>query len=182
MNRSSVNHRLLRWLPKWRMRTSTLRRQVASSSGTNTLGAPRSPSYLGISYSRMRCAEGVPRQLGDQPVILVEVVALVGEDDVGREVLHRLDAVLHRRPEIGQVAVAELVQDDFRARDALEQVLRAGAGLARPLAARAEHHPPHLERRRAMLELEQRPRAPQLDVVGMAAEGEDPQRVGARPR
>ena len=38
---------------------STFVRQVSTASGTNTLGEPRSPSYLGISYSRTRWSRNV---------------------------------------------------------------------------------------------------------------------------
>ena len=42
------------------------------------VGRPRSPSYFGISYSRIRWSRSiVPRQLRDEPVILVEVRAVV---------------------------------------------------------------------------------------------------------
>ena len=78
-------------------------------------GVPRSPSYLGISYSRTRWSRKVFHvSSADEPVVLVEVLAPMGQDDVRRTgLLQGLEAVLDRRAEIGEVAVPEVVDLDL---------------------------------------------------------------------
>ena len=57
-------------------------------------------------------APGVPGQLRDQAVVLVPVVAEVGEDEVGRPVtLERLEVLLHPGAGVGEEAVAVRVDD-----------------------------------------------------------------------
>src|SRR4051812_44404163 len=59
MNVSAVNQGLVACDAKEVVRPSTLRRQVPSSSGTYVLGLNGLPSYLGISYSRIRWLRNV---------------------------------------------------------------------------------------------------------------------------
>ena len=57
-------------------------------------------------------AEGVPGQLGDQPVVLVPVLEPVGEDQVGVDLgLEPLEALLHGRA-VGEEAVPEPLDGD----------------------------------------------------------------------
>src|SRR4029450_7854297 len=51
---SSLNQERPAWLGKPLRSSSILRWQRSGSRGTNRLGWPRSPSYLGISYSKTR--------------------------------------------------------------------------------------------------------------------------------
>ena len=107
-------------------------RATASVSGRYRLGVPRSPSYLGISYSRIRWSRiRVPGQLGDHPVVLVPVVPVVRQHHVGAEVgLGRLEGVLDLGPLERQVAVAELVDDDLPVGGLRQKAGGAGARLA----------------------------------------------------
>jgi hypothetical protein len=92
-----------------------LRFPVRAETGTNKFGWPRSPSYLGISYSRIRCLRQAAGELGDEPVILVAVFQAMAEDHV--RVLRRPSAprTLSRFAEMrGEMPVLELVQHDFR--------------------------------------------------------------------
>jgi|APGre2960657468_1045069.scaffolds.fasta_scaffold04399_5 hypothetical protein len=54
MKVSAVNRCLSRCEAKLSKMASTLRFAISAVSGMKKLGAPRSPSYLGISYSRTR--------------------------------------------------------------------------------------------------------------------------------
>ena len=80
-----MNQRLSRWVAKWASSASIFREAIDGlERRTNTLGEPRSPSYFGISYSRTRWSRKVFQVSSrDEPVVLVEVGALVREDDVG---------------------------------------------------------------------------------------------------
>jgi len=61
-----------------------LRSRVSGEREAKKFGDPKSPSYFGISYSRMRwVAPGVPGELGDEPVILVPVLAEMREHESG---------------------------------------------------------------------------------------------------
>ena len=57
--------------------------------------------------------EGVPSQLRDQSVILVEIVAIVREDQVGRYLAFELlERLFHEGALVRQEAIAELLDND----------------------------------------------------------------------
>ena len=150
-NSSSSNQCLSRWLGKASMISRAFSRASSFDTGTNTFGAPRSPSYFGISYSRIEMvAPCVPGQLADEPVILMQVVAGVREDHVRIEPrLQLLEDVLDLPTDVGEVAVAEPVDVDVgdrRARGSVSALARASS-LRSPV--RAEHDPRDLELRAA---------------------------------
>ena len=116
---------------------------------------------------------GVPGEVRDEPVVLVPVVPVVGEDEVGRALaLERLERLLHRRAGVGQEPVPELVHDDARARHARQEGRCGGARLGGPRRRRAEDHPRHLDVPEGG-EAEHRAAAADLDVVAVGAERED---------
>jgi hypothetical protein len=58
--------------------------------------------------------ERVPRQLGDQPVILMKVAAIMGQDEFGAEFsLQFFKKILDLCPDLGEIAVPEFAGDDF---------------------------------------------------------------------
>ena len=75
-----------------------MRRDWPSESGTNALGAHVAVVLRHLVLEDQVVAEGVPGQLAADPVILVQVGALVGEDDVGREICLQLFEVLDPLP------------------------------------------------------------------------------------
>ena len=67
---------------------------IGSSSGTKTFGAPRSPSYFGISYSRIRWSRNV-FQVSSHARRYPAVFTRVREDEIGPHVLEALEDLLH---------------------------------------------------------------------------------------
>ena len=66
-----------------------------------------------LVFQDQLAAEGVPGQLGDQPVVLVPVLEPVGEDQVGLDLgLEPLEALLDGRAVVGEEAVPEPLDGD----------------------------------------------------------------------
>ena len=119
-------------------------------------------------------AEGVPRQLAGESVILVEVVTGVGEDELRIDApLQILEHLLDLAADVGQEAVSELVHLDASRGGSREERLRARPCLRRALPGGREHHPVDLELRIRRDEREEGSSAPDLDVVRVAADRED---------
>ena len=126
----------------------------AASAGRRGSRCPRSPSHLGISYSRIVApAEHLPRELAEEPVVLVGVVAARARAR-GRARARRGAAMrlLRRRAEVRQVAVAEAAETSTR--ELAPTPARSRAALAARLGGRAasgagEHEPRDARRRAA---------------------------------
>src|SRR3954451_22104966 len=104
----------------------------------------------------------------------MQVLAVVREDQVRRDLrLEVLEKVLDRAAVVWKEAVAELADDDVPAGGPVEERLGAAVNLLGARVPRAEHHPPHLDRRKRLDQMEDRSAATDLDVVGVATHGED---------
>ena len=87
-------------------------------------------------------AERVPRQLAREPVVLVEVVARVGEHELRVDAgLQILEELLDLAAAVGQEAVAEAVHLDPCRRGGGQECVGARARLLAALARRREHDP-----------------------------------------
>ena len=118
-----------------RSTTSSLERDV-------DVRRPRSPSHFGISYSRIEVvAERVPRQLAGEPVILVEVVARVREDEVGLDALSSSNASFTASPWYGMYASRKPWTSTSTRGGAREERLGARARLGLALALAPQHDP-----------------------------------------
>jgi hypothetical protein len=124
-------------------------------------------------------AEGVPGQLGHQPVVLVAVLQAVGEDQVGVDLgLEPLEALLHGPAVVGEEAVPEPLHGDPGPAGALEERGRAVGRLLGPPAGPAQHQPVHGQPRVLGHQPQDGPAAADLDVVGVGPDGQDPQGPG----
>jgi hypothetical protein len=91
-------------------------------------------------------APRVPRELADEPVILMEVVPGVGEDHVRVEpALELLEHVLHLAADVGKEPVAKPVDNDLRASRRSHEGVGARPRLALPVPLGAEHDPRDLD-------------------------------------
>ena len=92
-------------------------------------------------------AEGVPGQLGDEPVVLMAIGAGVREDDVGGDARAELvEELLELGPDVREVRLAERAHDDLRtvaregrgarARLPLAPLVGTGRALPRPAVGR----------------------------------------------
>jgi len=122
-------------------------------------------------------AEGVPRQLGHRPVVLMQILAVVGQHEVGREGLQRLEEGLDLGPLHREVPVAEVLQHHLRrARAPLEsgqEARRRGARLLAAPPGGGEDHPDDARLRALAHEPEHRRPGADLDVVAVRPEAED---------
>jgi hypothetical protein len=127
----------------------------------------------------------VPGQLAREAVILVQIVAGVGEHEVGLgQLLQPFERLFDRAAEVGEEAVAEVVHDDL-CTGLAEERGRALPGLVLAAAGGRENDPGHLEAGDAAREREQGRAAADLDVVGVAPERENTtghRRPGQRER
>src|SRR5439155_14834461 len=85
--------------------------------------------------------EGVPGQLAHEAVVLVQVVPLVGQHDVGAAVLQRLEELLHLPAGVGEEAVAEAPELHPAVAHPLQERVGAGRRLVPALPGGAADHP-----------------------------------------
>ena len=158
---------------KCRRTRSSLSSTTSSPRGTYRLGRPRSPSHFWhLVLEDQVVAERVPRELAREAMVLVEVVARVGEHESGSTRLRSSKASLTVSPTYGMNAS----RNPWTTTSARAAPARKSSALARASSARVpvrpEHDPRHLEVRSRPSEREERPAAADLDVVGVAADRE----------
>jgi hypothetical protein len=113
----------------------------------------------------------VPRKLVYDAVVLMEIVARVGQNQVGREPAFQvLKKLLYLDALIGKEAVAELQDGDMLGSGTLQEKGRAAAGFAFAIRAGAKNDPVEFQIAPGTQELENRAAAADLDVVGMSTE------------
>ena len=89
-------------------------------------------------------AKRVPGQLRDEGVILMQVLAKMREDDVGRDLaLEPFKGVFDVQADIRKAAVPKIVDRDVFLADARQEQFGAPQRLLLPLRRRAEDHPMH---------------------------------------
>ena len=119
-------------------------------------------------------AERVPGELAGQPVVLVQVLARVGEDEVGLDGLQtprRPPSPRRRRTEDSRRGTRERGPPRCRRRRGRPRRSLSPPRRGRPGAASTTHVT--CTSGRGARQGEQRASAADLDVVGMAADGED---------
>src|SRR3989442_6610050 len=91
-------------------------------------------------------APRVPRQVGDEPVILMAVTPIVGEDQIGIELaLQRFELVLHRRTGVRQETVPVISNDHLARGYASEESTGRTPRLGPTPGRRREDDPQHPE-------------------------------------
>src|SRR5271166_6396221 len=110
----------------------------------------------------------VPREVRDQAVVLVPVVAVVGEDQIGAKLpLQGLELILDLTAEKGEEAIAEFLDHDLLLEGAVQKSIGAGPGLAGPLLVGAENDPADDHFVVALEQGQDRPAAANLDVIAV---------------
>ena len=108
--------------------------------GTKTWDAEVAVVLGNLVFQDQVVAKSIPREVRQDPVILMAIVAVVGEDEVRREGFQRLERRLDARAVVGK----KIVLND------LTTICRLDAGAATPAALRrappsarlaAEYHP-----------------------------------------
>src|SRR5207237_1829417 len=123
-------------------------------------------------------SERVPRQLAQEPVVLVQVVPVVGEDHVRLDLaLELLEGALDVAAVVGEERVRKPTEAHLDRR-AGEQCPGAPLGLASAcLVGAADDDPADLEPAVEPLQAQQGTAAADLEVVGVRAEREDAQQL-----
>src|SRR5882724_2750211 len=122
---------------------------------------------------------GVPGQVRDESMILMQIVTRVSEDDVRRALgLQLLEERLDAFADVRKEARLEVPDDHVALRRIGEEALRAGQGLLVALAARADHHPLDFGMDVLRQEPQDRSAATDLDVVAVGADAEQTQGAG----
>ena len=139
------------------------------------VGPTKVPVDLGnLILENQVVPEGVPGEFACQPVILMEVVAGVGEHDLRIDPqLQRLEEIFDLCARIGEKAVAEPVHLDPGGSEPGKKGSGAPPGLLLSFSGRREHDPVDLEGRVRAGERQQRSATPDLDVVRVTADRED---------
>src|SRR5689334_5264687 len=124
--------------------------------------------------------EGVPGQLRDQAVVLMRILAVMGEDEIRRDLpLQLLEHRLDLAADVGQKAVRESLQEQKLQAFGTGKQRSGPARLLLPFSDSAEYHPVELAVGILPGQLENGPPAPDFNVVGMASEAQDLQRPPA---
>jgi len=90
--------------------------------------------------------EGIPGQIGNHGVILVPIMAIMRQYQVWIEPLFEcFKGILDRRPLIGKIALAKLVDSDSANIRSSEKFPGALAGLSLPFPLRREYVPKDLD-------------------------------------
>src|SRR3989344_5523455 len=119
-------------------------------------------------------AKAVPREFRDEPMVLMQIVAIVGEDQVR---LHSapqfFEIVLDLLADVREEAVLEVLDDDLARTRARQEKRRALLRFPGALRIGTEDHPVKLQVRVVLNELENGSTAADLDVVAMCAQAQN---------
>ena len=119
--------------------------------------------------------KGIPGEFAQGAVILVKVVAGVGEDEVGFErAFDLLETIFHLGAVIGKKTIAETFDDDSTIRGALQKPSRTFLRFPLTVRVRTEDNPADFAGLRLAEQMEQRSTAADLDIVAVSTEAEDP--------
>ena len=119
-------------------------------------------------------SECLPGQVGDEPVVLVSIVAAVGQDQVWfRLALEVLELILDIGSRQREVAISPGSDDDLLVRHALEHHTSPGTSLLGARGVPGADDPPDAGDEIVRHQPKDRPTAADLDVVGMGPDDED---------
>src|SRR5437773_839324 len=120
----------------------------------------------------------IPRQLGHQAMVLVEIVAIRREDDVRRRLdLQPFEELLDTLALIREEPIPEIGDDDFLPLRARQKLLGARDGFLVPPTAGRQNDPADARLLVLVQEPQDRPATADLDVVAVRAEAQQAQRV-----
>src|SRR5206468_5666223 len=119
--------------------------------------------------------ESVPRQLAGHAMILMQIGPLVREDHVRRQFAFQLlKKTLYLCAVVGKVSVTEVFEDHTLAGNLTNERVRALTGLYGALGLSGQHDPTDLRNRSMLDQPEDSPPTPDLDVVRMGSDREQP--------
>ena len=116
--------------------------------------------------------ERVPRDLAHEAMILVQVVAIVGKDQIGRELLQGFERFLDPGAFVREKTVAEIQNYDLGVSARLQELLGGLSGLSPALGSRAENNPVEFQLRIFLQQTKDRPTAADFYVIAVCTEAE----------
>src|SRR5258706_9714548 len=147
------------------------------AQGYKQVGCPKiSIVFDDFVFQDQVVPERVPGQLGNQPVVLVEVIAIMRQDEI-RDVLsfEFLEEILYVSPYIWEIAVSEFLDHDlFFPRIRQEQVCALEC-FCPSLPGCRDHDPNYFRSRVIIEESQNRAAAADFDVVAVGSEAQDPE-------
>src|SRR5262249_55890544 len=91
-------------------------------------------------------AQGIPGQFAEHEIVLMKVVAAMGENHIRQNVqLQLLENILDLCAALWEVTILEFVDNYLFLPDILQEFLRTFAGLLTSFAESAAYHPCHLD-------------------------------------
>src|SRR5262249_32726584 len=122
--------------------------QVALQANKHVRRAEIAIVFGNLVFQDQVIAERIPGQFGNQPMILVRVPTIVGQDEIRGELLLLLfESIFDRTALVWQETISKRMQDDARVRQRRQECRGALLRLVVAIAAGGEHHPPDLQRR-----------------------------------
>jgi hypothetical protein len=118
-------------------------------------------------------AESIPGEVRNDPVILMPVIAKMGEDKIGFESGSNLtEPILDGGPFTGEITFPKCPDPDLFLELGPQEILRAALGLPRPLAGGTENDPADFELRDLRAQFHERAAAADFYVVAVGAKAE----------
>ena len=118
-------------------------------------------------------AKSVPREVRNNPMILVQVVPVVGEYQIRLKLfLQGFEQLLNGLPFIGKASVREIPNHDCGARGRSKEQPGCGKGFPFSLWGRTENNPIEIKPAILLKHAQNRSAAADLDVVAMRAKAE----------
>src|ERR1700683_1846773 len=107
-------------------------------------------------------------------MVLMQIVTGMSKNQIRRDFFFQLlKIVLDVRHDGGEVAVAEIMNDNVLPGRAFQEKAGTIAGLLGPLVARTKHHPVKIQISRMTKHFEYRATPSDFDVIGMGAEAQN---------
>src|SRR5947208_1015975 len=110
-------------------------------------------------------------------MVLMPVIAIMGQDNVGRETfLERLNVLLDRRSVVREETVAETFHQNLAFSRALKKETSALKRFFFPLSVRTQNHPGNFQLWMFLEPAEDRASAADLNIVGVGTQTQNPAR------
>lgn len=119
-------------------------------------------------------AKGVPGEIGNHAMILMQVIAIMGKYEIGLKLFsNELEKLLDFLAFVGEKTVPETADDDVGTNRRSKEQTGRGKSLAFAAGITAENNPVEVEFTVLLYQAQNRPAAPDLDVIAMGAEAQD---------
>ena len=123
-----------------------------------------------LVFEHPLAAEGVPGELVDDAMVLVEIVPVMSKNEIRLHRLQRLHEGFQGLALVREVAATEVLDDHVAPPVAPQERIGAGLGLGAAHPLGGQHHPVDLDLGMLLNQAQHGRATADLDVVGMRAE------------